>query len=89
MLYADDTIGLAENEADMQSALNAVKDYCDLWYLSVNVSKTKVVIFSKGKLRKTPTFSFGSQSIQVVDDYTYLGIIFNYNNKFNKAMANR
>lgn len=87
MLYADDTVVLAENEADMQSALNAVKDYCDLWHLSVNVSKTKVVIFSKGKIRKTPTFIFGSQNIQVVDDYTYLGIIFNYNNKFNKAMA--
>ena len=29
---------------------------------------------------------FGHDGIEVVDDYTYLGVIFNYNGLFNKAI---
>ena len=47
LLYADDTVILAENEKDLQSALNAMSDYCKLWGLTVNAAKTKVVIFWK------------------------------------------
>ena len=47
LLYADDTVVVSDNEAELQSALNAVNDYCDRWHSNVNVSKTKVVIFQK------------------------------------------
>ena len=61
-------------------------EFCSTWKLIVNTSKTKVVIFSKGKTRNIPVFTFGANSLEVVDDYTYLGIIFNFNNKFKKAI---
>jgi hypothetical protein len=32
-----------------------------------------------------PSFFFGNSKLEVADHYTYLGIIFNYNDKFNKA----
>lgn len=82
LLYADDTVVLAENENDLQTALTSVKHYCDLWHLAVNTKKTKVVIFSRGKVRRTPVFYFGKDKVDVVDDYTYLEPIFNSNNKF-------
>lgn len=85
LLYADDTIVLAENNRDLQLALDALKLYCDRWKLTVNARKTKVVIFSKGKVRKRPVFKFDNVVLEIVDDYTYLGTVFNYNNKFNKA----
>ena len=86
LLYADDTIIMAESPDELQNAMNAVYNYCDLWKLSVNTSKTKVVIFSRGKVRNIPTFIFGKDNLEVVDDYTYLGIIFNFNGKFKKAV---
>ena len=86
LLYADDTIVMAESADELQAALSAVQQYCDLWKLSVNTSKTKVVIFSRGKVRKYPVFSFGGSQLDVVDDYTYLGTVFNYNGSFNKAI---
>ena len=87
LLYADDTIVLAENAYELQKALSAVYDYCNEWHLTVNTSKTKVVIFSKGKVRRHPIFRFGENTIDVVDDYVYLGCMFNYNNKFDKTKS--
>ena len=45
LLYADDTIILAETPEELQTALNAVEDYCQIWHLTVNTSKTKIVLF--------------------------------------------
>ena len=85
LLYADDTIVMAENEEEMQKALNAAHAYCQEWKLQVNTSKTKIVVFSRGKVRKMPTFKFGNDSINTCDDYIYLGTTFNYNGTFKKA----
>ena len=84
LLYADDTIVMAETERELQAALNAVFDYCKTWHLTVNTSKTKIVIFSRGKVRKYPDFQFGDSILQVVSEYVYLGTMFNYNNRFHK-----
>jgi exonuclease III len=86
LLYADDTVILAENAAELQKALSAMNAYCLKYKLEVNTTKTKVVIFSKGKVRKYPDFHFGNIELDVVGEYTYLGIIFNYNGKFNNAV---
>ena len=60
-------------------------DYCIKWFLQVNTAKTKVVVFSRGKVRKIPIFKFDHDIVEVVDEYVYLGTTFNYNNKFRKA----
>ena len=54
MLYADDTLLLAESEQDLQKALNATADYCRRWKIKINPTKSKVVICSRGKIRKLP-----------------------------------
>ena len=87
LLYADDTIVMADSPQQLQSALNALHEYCNRWQLTVNVSKTKIVIFSRGKVRKYQDFTFGEGKLEVVQDYIYLGSKFNYNGKFNKAIS--
>ena len=86
LLYADDTIVLAENEYELQMALNSLFEYCVMYNLAVNTSKTKIIIFSRGMVKKYPSFQYGSDSIEVVSEYVYLGIKMAYNNKFAKAM---
>jgi len=85
LMYADDTVLLAESPKDLQTSLNAMKEYCTLFDLKVNISKTKIMIFSRGKLRKPHSFYFGDEKLDVVNEYNYLGLIFNYNAKFNVA----
>lgn len=82
LLYADDTIVMAETVQELQNALNATHDYCNQWHLTVNTNKTKIVVFSRGKIRNIPMFYFGNCKLDVVFDYVYLGTTFNYNNNF-------
>ena len=86
LLYADDTILLSESPGDLQSMLDSLNNYCEKWKLQVNTSKTKIVIFSRGLVRKAPEFLFGSHKLEIVSDYVYLGTTFNFNGKFTKAM---
>ena len=46
----------AESPEELQTALDTMQSYCDTLKLQVNTSKTKVVIFSKGKIRRIPVF---------------------------------
>jgi hypothetical protein len=43
----------------MQTILNIFSEYCNTWKLQVNIAKTNVVIFSKGKI---------TQNIRVMSD---------------------
>ena len=86
LLYADDTVIFAETPEELQIALDTMLLYCNTWQLQVNTSKTKVVIFSKGKIRRRkPVFYYNGDTIEIVDDFSYLGIKFNYNGKFGKT----
>ena len=87
LLYADDTLVLAESDIQLQKALDGLHNYCNKWSLKVNIDKTKVIVFSLGKITRYKSFKFGEQAIDVVDDYVYLGTKFNFNGKFHKAMA--
>ena len=62
-----------------------MEEYCAIWKLNINVSKTKVTVFSRGNIRKIPTFYFGDKKLDVVDHYKYLGLHFNFNGKFTVA----
>ena len=78
---------MAENECGMQRNLNLLNEYCNCNGLRVNISKTKMMVFatSKTRRRNLPTFKFGNFDLDLVDDYVYLGICFNWNGSFVKA----
>lgn len=84
LLYADDTVILAESKVELQTALNAMYLYCKTWNLEINASKTKVVIFNKRKIIDKPVFTLNGEILNVVDDFVYLGIIFMSNGSFSK-----
>ena len=75
LLYADDTIILADTADALQASLNSFFDYCRLWKLSVNIDKTKIIVFGS---RRNQHFNFklGSNYIEIVDSYKYLGVFF-------------
>lgn len=85
-LYADDTVLVSESEADLQLMVSALEEYCKTWQLNVNIDKTKIVVFSKGKIRKLPIILYDGEAIEVEHSYTYLGISFNYNGNFTLAI---
>ena len=55
--------------------------------LSVNVKKSKIMRFCKfGALKKKPNISYGKESIELVDEFVYLGVKFQTNLKRTKHL---
>ncbi len=82
MMYADDTVVLADSEEAMKNIFKALELYCDQWKLEVNNSKTKAVVFSRGRRNYgTYNFVFREENIETISDYKYLGILFHYNGR--------
>ena len=74
LLFADDTVLFADNKDDLQNMLNIFEQYCDNWKLTVNVSKTKILIFSSGRYAQNLHFYSKGSEIDIVTEYKYLGI---------------
>ena len=87
LLYADDTIIMAESPNEMQLALNAVNDYCQTWKLKINIDKTKIIRFSKQKPQiPVQEFWLNGEKVELVDSYVYLGTTIQANGRFTEAM---
>lgn len=84
LLYADDTVILANSATDLQNSLHSFNNYCTDWHMKVNTNKTKIIVFGS---RRTSNLSFimGKESIEIVHEYHYLGVRFSSNGSFLKA----
>lgn len=66
LLYADDTVLLAESSDDLQHALNVFENFCTEWKLTVNIEKTKIIVFGRGKLKSSLKFFYNNIQIEIV-----------------------
>ena len=85
MLYADDVILLAESEQDLQTQMNSLGTYANIFQMEVNQKKTKVLIFDKSaKLKKRPSKMWTIGDVKIEEDriYKYLGVIFTSDGSF-------
>ena len=58
ILYADNTVIMSETKEDLQKQLDVFSEYCKFWQLKVNVEKTKILVFSRGRLPNNLAFTF-------------------------------
>ena len=91
-LYADDTVifesGLNANEAivKLQPMLNRFSRWCRANKLSLNASKTKLMVFGtrqKVKRCRNTTVSLDGTNLQLVPSYKYLGFMLDSTLSFN------
>ena len=84
LLYADDTIIFSDNKENFQKCLNEFHDYCQMWKLNINFSKTEIIIFNS---KKNDNFEFkiGGHVIKIADKYKYLGVVFSRSGSFLNA----
>ena len=62
--------------------MNKFFDYCKKWKLKINVNKTKVMIFGKGKISDKLKFFIDNSEIEIVKTYKYLGVLFSRSGSF-------
>ena len=75
-LYADDTVLLSDSSTELQILLNKFANYCHNWKLQINTEKTKILIFSKGRVPQNLKFFIDKDEIEIVKEFKYLGIFF-------------
>ena len=63
--------------------LDTLYEYTSKWSLSVNTSKTKIVVFRNGgKVNANEKWFYDNKEIEIVNNFTYLGVLLNYNGKY-------
>lgn len=77
MLYADDIVLVSESPGGLQQHLHALDDFCTQRGLTVNLGKTKVMVFHTSRQgRSQLTFTLAGCQVEVVTSYVYLGVTF-------------
>ena len=77
LLYADDIVLMAENEAKLQKMLDIMVVWCSRWRLDINSEKTQIVHFRRNyELQSNYPFSFQSVHLKYTHSYKYLGFLF-------------
>ena len=87
LLWADDLVLLALTPRSLQKMLNTLQSYCMEWGLSVNISKTAVMVFNRSGrlLNESNNFFYGETPIASAREYTYLGVVFTLSGSFKIA----
>jgi hypothetical protein len=58
------------------------------WKLCANINQTKIVVISKGGIVKENTIWFYNDvQVDVVDKFTYLGVILNFNDSISQSLT--
>ena len=79
MFYADDLVLLAESQATLQSMLSSLRMYSLTKGLTVNVGKSKVVVFNSrqgGTQGSGPVLTYNGERLSVDPHFKYLGLVF-------------
>ena len=85
-MFADDVVIFSDTTEGLQESLNNLKQYCDKWNLSVNIEKTKIMVFRKGGvLSQNETWTFDNNEIEIVNNSNYLGVVLSSGGSYVKA----
>ena len=78
LLWADDQVLLALDYNSLQSMLDVLFEYCNDWGLTVNTSKTAIMVFNQAgrQLKESNTLKLGNTVIPSTREYCYLGVKF-------------
>ena len=85
LLFADDSVFLSETAEGLQNLINNFEKYCKKWNLKVNVNKTKIVVFKKGRLNQNIKFAYRNDNLEIVETFNYLGVVFTRTGSFLNA----
>ena len=90
--YADDTVVMGmitdNDESGYRNTIDHVAEWCDRFYLNLNVKKTKEIIydFRKSSSDHLPVI-IGGDNVDVVANFKYLGVILDNTLKWDSHVA--
>ena len=80
---------MAETHDDLQNILNKFGEYGNTWRLKANTDKAKAIVFFRGRQSTNLKFTLNESELEIVNEFNYLGILFNRTGNFNKLLKSK
>lgn len=77
---------LAESSEELQQQLNYFYIYCRRWNLKMNIDKSKILVFSRGRRKENLQLRYDNRLIEVVTYFNYLGVTLSRSGSFKVAI---
>ncbi|KAH7617055.1 putative LINE-1 retrotransposable element ORF2 protein [Nannochloris sp. 'desiccata'] len=87
LMYADDLVQAATSMPGLRKQMALLEDFSARWGLTVNASKTKLMLFSgirSIKEEKAAVLYVDGETVEVVEQFKYLGTIFHCSNALSR-----
>jgi len=84
LMYADDLVLVADSASMLQTMINSLNEYCKIWDLEVNTSKTKIMVArtGRGRYQRDEKWYLEAAELERVNSYKYLGVTLTPNMDF-------
>ena len=77
LMFADDVASFSETIIRLQHQINCIQRFCESVGMSLNLLKTKIIVFRDGGIvKQIENWSYQGQIIDTVSFYKYLGVYF-------------
>ena len=87
-MYADDMAIFSTTIEGLQEGINNLSKYCSKWGLTVNILKTKIVIFKRGgRIGSKEKWWFNGVLLEVVTSFKYLGIVLSSSGSYTNCIT--
>ena len=73
LMYADDLVLISRTKEGLQRQIDCLDNYCQKWKLTINIKKTKSMVFNRGNKLINTTFHIRGYPTGNVKSFTYLG----------------
>ena len=87
LMFADDAVLISDSKDGLQNLLVQFEIYCNKWQLTVNVEKTKIMIFQKGGRIPNDIFIYNGEHIEIVKEFNYLAYVVSCGGTIQRAMT--
>ena len=85
LFFTDDTVLFANTLEELQILMDNLNEYCYKWNISVNIRKTKSMVFKSGNRRENLNLQYDGSRLETVNTVTCLGPELSSNGKFYQA----
>lgn len=73
LLFADDVVIWGKNSKEVQEQLDVLNENIEKYGMKISTDKSKTMVMSRGERQGKGTVKIGSQSLEIVDSFKYLG----------------
>ena len=87
--YADDTALIADSESKLQALVDCLVRESIMKGLSVNITKTQVMVISKSDTQETASITIDGKILEQVSRFSYLGSIITQNGRCDEDIKTR